>query len=286
MKKTANFFMAFIPLILSLTLQFVLMIPLLGIVIISFSLSGIFTPEYVVTESIMDYLWNVFSSEGFTYALSIAFAASGILIYGFWFRYLKRTSPKTPVSHLLQPKLILGLLLLVPALQIISSLLTSVTAAIFPEWLQFYEEMMEAAGFSETPSIWLILYAVLLGPIEEELTFRGVTMHFSKKALPFWGANLMQAFLFGIFHMNMIQGVYAFFIGIVLGIVYEKTGSLFFSILLHIFFNMWGTLVPVLIPENINNDELTIYIAIASFLLMIIGICLLYIKRPKQTTSQ
>ena len=73
-------------------------------------------------------------------------------------------------------------------------------------------------------------------------------MHQAKKCLPFWAANLLQALLFGIFHMNMIQGIYAFCLGLVLGYVCNRGGSIYYSILLHMLFNFWGTVLSGLIP--------------------------------------
>ena len=52
----------------------------------------------------------------------------------------------------------------------------------------------------------------------------------------------MQAALFGLFHLNWIQGIYAFALGIVLGYVCERGGSIYYSIGLHLLFNLWGTL--------------------------------------------
>jgi hypothetical protein len=40
--------------------------------------------------------------------------------------------------------------------------------------------------------------------------------------MPFWVANILQAVLFGIYHMNPLQGIYAFFIGLFLGYVCHK----------------------------------------------------------------
>ena len=43
--------------------------------------------------------------------------------------------------------------------------------------------------------------------------------------------------------MNMIQGIYAGCLGLILGYVCEKGGSIYYSILLHILFNFWGTVI-------------------------------------------
>lgn len=43
--------------------------------------------------------------------------------------------------------------------------------------------------------------------------------------------------------MNMIQGIYAFCLGIILGYVCKKSNSIYNSILLHMLFNFWGTVL-------------------------------------------
>ena len=61
----------------------------------------------------------------------------------------------------------------------------------------------------------LAVYTIILAPVGEELVFRGLTYRFARKALPFWGANILQAALFGVMHLNLFQGLYAFFLGTV-----------------------------------------------------------------------
>jgi hypothetical protein len=94
-----------------------------------------------------------------------------------------------------------------------------------------------------TLSVSMLVYSVLLAPVSEELIFRGVTLSHAKKFLPFWMANLFQAFLFGVFHMNMLQGTYAFCLGLFLGYLCEKGGNIYHSILLHMLFNFFGTVL-------------------------------------------
>ena len=92
-----------------------------------------------------------------------------------------------------------------------------------------YESLLETAGLDDQISILMVICSVIFAPFCEELVFRGVTMHQAKKCLPFWAANLLQALLFGIFHMNMIQGIYAFCLGLVLGYVCNRGGSIYYS---------------------------------------------------------
>ena len=48
-------------------------------------------------------------------------------------------------------------------------------------------------------------------------------------------------FYFGIFHMNIIQGIYAAFLGLFLGYVCEESGTIAAAILFHAVFNLCGT---------------------------------------------
>ena len=117
-------------------------------------------------------------------------------------------------------------MVLVPGSQFFCDFLTTVVSTIVPRWLEQYKELLENAGLDDNIGPLLLLYSVLLGPICEELIFRGVTLRLARKALPFWFANLFQAVLFGIYHMNWIQGIYAFAFGILLGYICEKGGSI------------------------------------------------------------
>lgn len=244
MKKVGHFFFCFLPLFTSIALQFAAAFPVVGICLLQLCYSHIFSGTKVGYDQLMLQLNEVSRNPSVTAIGSVLFAACGILIFGLWYVYQFGGDVRQPSRLLSHPKILLALIFLVPGLQILSSILTTFSASLFPGWMEFYEKLMDNAGFSQSSiSPLLILYAVLLGPIEEEFTFRGVIFSSARKALPFWAANVFQALLFGIFHMNLIQGIYAFFIGLFLGYILERSGSIYFSILLHILFNSWGTFV-------------------------------------------
>lgn len=244
MKKIGHFFFCFLPLFTSVALQFAAAFPVMGICLLQLCYSNIFSGTKVSYSQLMLQLNEAYSNPAITSAASVLFAGCGILIFGLWYVYQFDGSLGQPSRLFACPKVLLGLILLVPGLQILSSILTTFSASMFPGWMDFYEKLMENAGFTTNSlSPLLILYAVLLGPIEEELTFRGVIFSSARKAMPFWAANIFQALLFGIFHMNLIQGIYAFFIGLFLGYIAGRGGSIYFSIFLHILFNSWGTFV-------------------------------------------
>ena len=92
--------------------------------------------------------------------------------------------------------------------------------------------------FSTLQSGWLgILSIALVGPILEELMFRGaITRALLKKYNP-TKAIILSALVFGIFHINPVQIVAATLLGLLLGWIYYKTASLIPCILIHIINN-------------------------------------------------
>lgn len=86
---------------------------------------------------------------------------------------------------------------------------------------------------SVTVSMWL--YVGLIGPIVEETVFRGVLMR-ELKPLGKNFAILTSSVMFALYHQDVIQGLFAFGIGLILGFVAMEY-SLFWSIVLHVFNN-------------------------------------------------
>lgn len=87
-----------------------------------------------------------------------------------------------------------------------------------------------------------ILSITIVGPIVEEIICRGVILTILLKLFrkP-WSAIVVSALLFGIIHMNPVQIFFATLLGIVLGWLYYRTGSLVPSIVMHIVNNSVST---------------------------------------------
>lgn len=83
----------------------------------------------------------------------------------------------------------------------------------------------------------------ICAPISEEIIFRGLMLSRFKKGLPRWLAILLTSLLFGLVHGQILWIAYAFFLGILLCMVVERTGSILASILVHAIFNALGTIL-------------------------------------------
>lgn len=102
--------------------------------------------------------------------------------------------------------------------------------------------------FLQEKSFWLLIYSttmvVILGPVVEEIFFRGFTYNAIKKK---WGvrpAMVLTAVVFAGLHANLIGFLPIAALGFLLAYVYEKTGSLIPSITIHILHN--GLMVTLL----------------------------------------
>ncbi len=132
---------------------------------------------------------------------------------------------------------------------ILLTFLLSILTSLFPDMFKNYTELM--SNFENGNLALTLLYAVFIGPVSEEMIFRGAIFDRVYTAFPFWKANVIQAALFGIYHMNIIQGLYAFCLGIVLGLIVKTTGSILCSMLTHIIFNGTSYLLPVLLGTGL-----------------------------------
>ena len=144
------------------------------------------------------------------------------------------------------------------ALQVFIGFASDAVLAYFPDVARDYAELMDDAGMNEI-ALLPVLATVIGAPVSEELMIRGVLFEFALRAFNqergatpgmrsrgFWAANIVQAAAFGIMHMNIVQGCYAFVAGLALGWVFYRTGRVRYSILLHFAFNAGSYLMGVL----------------------------------------
>ena len=101
-------------------------------------------------------------------------------------------------------------------------------------------ELTEMTGRQEL--LYLLLITCLLGPITEELVYRGVLMNTFLKDSPWYGDVLLSACVFGYVHVSSGLTTLAFFTyasgGAICAFLYRKTHSLYYPILLHIMINI------------------------------------------------
>lgn len=124
--------------------------------------------------------------------------------------------------------------------------------------LEMPKEMEELfTSVCSTPYGYFTL--AVLAPWAEEVVFRGAIL---RKLLEIfshqmhWVAIVISAIIFGAVHMNMAQGVNAFVLGLLLGWMFYRTGSIFPGIVLHWANNTIAYILVRLRPD-LSNASLT-----------------------------
>ncbi|MCR4674558.1 MAG: CPBP family intramembrane metalloprotease [Lachnospiraceae bacterium] len=180
-----------------------------------------------------------------------------------------------------------GMILLAIGAQYVCSYIMNLVASLMPQWLAEYQKLMEGMGLDsmESYTVPLILYTVVLGPIVEELTFRGLTFTYARRLTPFWVANIIQAVLFGVLHMNPLQGIYAAALGIIFGMIYEKSRNILVTIVLHMLFNIMGVFVSSFM--NMGDNAISFYfILLGSLIVTYIGYELVVKSIPQRVNIE
>lgn len=136
---------------------------------------------------------------------------------------------------------------------------------------------------TETLLITLISFvvAVFAAPIIEEVLFRGVLY----KKLAAYGGRIFvffSALFFGLGHRNIYQLFYAFAMGLLLGAVVWLTGTIRYSIIIHVLANFLGGGVQILLQTFGNESALAIWDTIVNILIpvgVIVGLVWLFVRR-------
>ncbi len=280
MQKVGSFFKSILPFLVVLLLTLIATIPMEIIYIIRHmdSLGGGIT-------GIMEAAVAASSDTFFTQTSNFIYGILALIVFTFWYQRVfvmpfsgrkKKNYPTGFSFHTVLAIFFLGF-----GLQYVTNLVVRIVSSLQPGWMESYEKLLDTAGYAE-PSVILILYSVILAPIVEEIVFRGLVFRYARYALPFWFANIWQAFLFGLVHMNMVQGIYAFVMGLFLGFVCHRGRGIKYSIPAHIIFNVIGTLYSDLIDFTVG---LNLYLATgAGVALTIFAVWLFYTDfRPVKT---
>ena len=104
-----------------------------------------------------------------------------------------------------------------------------------------YSETMEAFYSASIPMQVAVLGIMV--PICEELVFRGLMFKRMRESSGFMPAALYSSVVFGLMHVNFVQMLYGFFLGMMLAYIYEKYGSVKAPVLSHIAMNLLSVFV-------------------------------------------
>lgn len=256
---------------LCLIMQFVASVPVTVFYVMLYSLPYVLAgkPEAIMSVDIMNIVHDSLLPS---YILSVimTFFAAWIIHAIFGRKFFERLSFNKASSFLIALSFIAGSALQMP-ISFILSLIES--AGVAPDLFEQYSNNMEQLMNNQN-LILQILAVGILAPLLEEIIFRGLILNQLRNNLPIQAAIIIQALLFGIVHLNVIQGSYAFIIGIILGLLVVWYDSLFLPVAFHMGLNLSGVILSEF-GQGIS-DMVGIYMLIISFLLMFA--CMIVLK--------
>lgn len=100
---------------------------------------------------------------------------------------------------------------------------------------------LDATEGSVAATIFMYFYACLLGPLLEELLYRGVLLQGLRRYNERF-AVIVSALIFGLMHQNYQQFVLGFTLGLILAAVTIRTGSIVPAVITHIIVNTTATI--------------------------------------------
>lgn len=153
------------------------------------------------------------------------------------------------------------LLLGVSVCQLANMLLSVLQIArLFPGYGELSERVFANQSF------WpMLLWVGIVVPIAEELIFRGLIFRrLLDDMRPGWAIGI-SAFLFGAYHGNMLQFLYAGILGACFAYCYYRLESLWASVLLHMGANCWSVILTQLAAKGTS-------VRLGYFLLLAMGV--------------
>lgn len=151
-----------------------------------------------------------------------------------------------------------------------------------PEYSERYQEV---SVMLYSPPFWQqLLTSGLLIPIVEEVIFRGIGFRLLRRWISFPWAMIVSAVVFGIYHGNLVQFVYAAICGVLLAYLCEKYDSIIAPIVSHMAMNIaaivltqWGVFAQVIKS-----------VVVSLIVMLICGVCavaMLYVLQKMDVTK-
>ncbi|MCU6734714.1 CPBP family intramembrane glutamic endopeptidase [Diplocloster agilis] len=283
MKKIGNFLLALVPavsmIVLELLMEVVVILGIMFMELISANAKGMPMSLTDILNSLPQMVMDHYM------LLLIMIQISWIVGFGLWYYFgFVRKKERLKLAQVFSVRSFSAEICLAVGFYFIITLYLSFAGFAFPNLMEDYNLLMEQTGIADR-TVLSTISTIVFAPICEEVIFRGLTYKFARRAgLNFLLANILQALLFGIIHMNWIQGTYAFCLGLLLGFVNERYHSLYAAVLLHALFNFCGTYLAEAL--GFLPDVPGVYAGMAAVGVILVGISWYLLKKEKSVKME
>lgn len=157
---------------------------------------------------------------------------------------------------------ILIMIILLPFIQFVGELNQRI---VFPggirHWMEDKEKSAEQtvkallSAHSPRDLLLNIFFVAVLAGVGEELLFRGLVQRLLVRKYGRWAGILIAAGLFSAMHLQFYGFFPRFLLGIVLGVLFAYSGSLWVAILAHFFYDAMLITAAYVNPELMNSES-------------------------------
>lgn len=213
-----------------------------------------------------------------------------IIVFGIWLRKISSANERKQLIKCPAIPTIPFIILAGIAGQFFVDSALTLVRPFFSNAFSEYDKQVTSMVFGASASYVLYFAIFFVAPIAEEILFRGLIQKYVGKffhGLMDKGATLctilFQAILFGIYHGNMIQGIYAFVLGSLLGFLAVRFNSLIPGIIFHIAINT-SILLTFLTLIFFKTTATTIISGVICMVILV-GFIWLAVKMQKRKSS-
>ena len=235
-------------------------------------------------EGLMLYKWHYTLSE----LMNIAAYLLTFLLPAFFLRFLLRKKKVFTAPDYSFDKITANSLLLIPATIGVAILASFVNTLVMDNFgvTEAYRSLVGFDGRYDGYQIVLLYVSTALVPAFcEEFLFRGTIL---ANLTPYGkrGAVMISALLFGLMHQNPYQIIYTTVSGLLLGMAYIKTGSIWLPTAIHFLNNAYSVTSEV-IYANVEPALATAILTVLQLLIVAIGVAsfIIYLKLEKKRAA-
>lgn len=249
MKRKVNLLLlSFLPVLASLGIQlaaaFLVSFWFMAVSIIRLLLEGVTDPNLLITGTATLLLDPLYTDI----LIAVTFIALAV-VFLVWYRKQKDKPVPVAFDEVFCVRNTVIILISGLAAQVAVSMCLNLILPLFPETFEKYSLLLDSLVGNSV--IISVISNAVLAPIAEELMFRELMTKRLRQLFPFWLANIIQALVFGVYHMNIVQGVYAFILGLLFGYVAYRMRSIWASIMLHGIVNTAGLVLGIILPGSL-----------------------------------
>lgn len=260
----SNLVFSFLPVLFAVCLQYIVII---GDIIVLFIYNMLSDEKSIVTRSAGAVLTQDYNQPMNLAYISLIKYILYIVVFGIWYYKAfvqndvniisdKHSGKESGTKHIAPVFLIIAGI----AAQFLVDGVLTLVRPLFEEAFAHYDKIVSSV--TGAASSWVtVLTVAIVAPIGEELLFRGLIQSYSKEYLSTVWAIILQAAVFGVYHGNVIQGVYAFLLGMLLGLIAHRFESILPSIVFHIAINACVFFVPQMLFETTMRTVITTVVA-------------------------